>query len=142
MYILLICGSTVLFSFQFLSKKLLQKQEGSAPEIVMLNSLVGYIFSILVLFIRGKAAFGFTWFSFLIAFLHSVRGTIAGYVGIKVLEKANLSVYSLFSQLGGMLLPFFYAILFCGEQLTWQKSICAPAHELLCKYRGCLDIYS
>ncbi|MBR5454127.1 MAG: EamA family transporter [Clostridia bacterium] len=123
-YILWIAGSTVLFSIQFLFKKLFQKGEGSSAGIAIMSSLLSTVFAILLLVARGKTAFEFSWFSFTIAFLHALRAVAMSFMSIKVLEKANLSVFSLFSQLGGTLLPFLFAIIFYGESLTWQKSVC------------------
>jgi len=127
--ILWIIGSTVLFSFQYLFKKLFQRQEGSSFVISMQSSLISAIFAILLLILRGKSAFEFSLFSFALALLHGGRAILTGFVSFKVLEKANISVFSLFSQIGGMLLPFLYAIILGGEQLTWQKTVCVV---LLC----------
>ena len=123
-YILWIFGSTVLFSVQFLFKKLFQKGEGSSAGIAIMSSLLSTVFAILLLVARGKTAFEFSWFSFAIASLHALRAVTMSFMSIKVLEKANLSVFSLFSQIGGTLLPFVFAIIFYGENLTWQKSVC------------------
>jgi len=43
---------------------------------------------------------------------------------LKALATANLSVYSIFMMLGGMLLPFSYGILFLQEPLTAGKIAC------------------
>lgn len=43
-------------------------------------------------------------------------------VGIQVLSLGSLAVYSMFMMLGGMLVPFFYGILFLEEALSWGKA--------------------
>ncbi len=123
-YLLWISGSTVLFSVQFLFKKLFQKGEGSSAGTAMLSCFISTVFSILLLIVKGGTTFEFSWFSFAVATLHGLRAIAMSLMSIRVLEKANLSVFSLFSQLGGTLLPFLFAILFYGEALTWQKSVC------------------
>ena len=52
------------------------------------------------------------------AFISAFNSTICALCTLKSLDKVNLSVYSLFSMLGGMLLPFVAGILFYGEALT------------------------
>ena len=39
-------------------------------------------------------------------------------IGVKVLSLGSLAVYSMFMMLGGMLVPFFYGVLFLKEELT------------------------
>lgn len=42
-------------------------------------------------------------------------------IGIKVLSLGSLAVYSMFMMLGGMLVPFFYGIVFLGEEVSLGK---------------------
>jgi drug/metabolite transporter (DMT)-like permease len=42
-------------------------------------------------------------------------------VGIQVLSLGSLAIYSMFMMLGGMLVPFFYGILFLDEAVSWGK---------------------
>lgn len=123
-YILGIICSTVMFSVQFLFQKMFQKQESSAPEISLTYSLANSVFAIILLVLKGGTSFEFSALSFLIAFLTGCRGVAMTYMSIKVMERANLSVFSLFSMLGGMLLPFVYSVILGGEMLTWQKVVC------------------
>ena len=44
-------------------------------------------------------------------------------VGIKVLSLGSLAIYSMFMMLGGMILPFFYGIIFLGETVSWGKAV-------------------
>ena len=43
---------------------------------------------------------------------------------MKALNKINLSLYSVFSMLGGMTLPFLAGLLFYGEPLPLGKGVC------------------
>ena len=43
--------------------------------------------------------------------------------GIKVLEYGSLAIYSMFMMLGGMLLPYFYGIIFLNEAITAPRAI-------------------
>ena len=44
-------------------------------------------------------------------------------LGIKVLEYGSLAIYSMFMMLGGMLLPYFYGIIFLSEEITVPRAI-------------------
>ena len=63
------------------------------------------VFTLLMAISAALVGFGFTFCTF------------------KALGSINLSLYSLFSMLGGMLLPFFQGILFYGEGVTVAKAV-------------------
>jgi len=44
-------------------------------------------------------------------------------LGIKVLSLGSLAIYSMFMMLGGMLVPFFYGVLFLKEPVTLGKGL-------------------
>ncbi len=44
-------------------------------------------------------------------------------IGIKVLSLGSLAVYSMFMMLGGMLVPFFYGLVFLQEGMSWGKLV-------------------
>lgn len=44
-------------------------------------------------------------------------------LGIKVLEIGSLAIYSMFMMLGGMLLPYFYGIIFLNEAVTLPRAV-------------------
>lgn len=125
MYYALIVLATFLFSVQFVFNDLYQRAEGATVVKAMLFSGINALVGGAMLMLTSPDAFQFTAFSFMMAALTAVNNVLAAYVSIMVLSRANLSVYSLYSMLGGMLLPFGYAILFQNEPVTWQKGVCA-----------------
>ena len=44
-------------------------------------------------------------------------------IGIKVLSLGSLAIYSMFMMLGGMLVPFFYGVLWLHEAISWGKAV-------------------
>jgi drug/metabolite transporter (DMT)-like permease len=60
-------------------------------------------------------------FSFLWAALLAVVMIPYYMIGIKVLSLGSLAIYSMFMMLGGMLVPFFYGILFLHEKISLGK---------------------
>ena len=68
--------------------------------------------------------FEFTPFTLIMAMLVAVNGFAFTFFSFKALSVTNLSVYSLFSMLGGMALPFAQGILFYDEDMTLAKTVC------------------
>ena len=68
------------------------------------------------------------------AMLASLNGMAFTFCAFKALDYINLSLFSLFSMLGGMTLPFFQGIVFYGEELTLAKIVCVVfiCASLLC----------
>ena len=125
MYIALIIFATFLFSVQFVFNDLYQRSEGASVVKAMLFSGMTCLAGGVMLALTSADAFEYSFFSMMLALISAAKNTLSAYLSIIVLSRANLSVYSLYSMLGGMLLPFAYAILFCGEPMTWQKGVCA-----------------
>jgi len=124
MDIFLICVSTVLFSLQFLMQDKFQKNEGTTFSKTIICSFFGSIAGILLLFLIEGFCFEVKTFSIILAFVTTIQNLIMIYCGIKVLSYGNLSLYSLFNMIGGMLIPFLFGIIFYEEPITWQKCVC------------------
>jgi drug/metabolite transporter (DMT)-like permease len=58
------------------------------------------------------------------AFLTALNGMAFTFCAFRALDYINLSLFSLFSMLGGMVLPFFQGILFYDEEFTLAKGVC------------------
>ena len=125
MYIALICLATFLFSIQFVFNDVYQRGEGASVVSAMLFSGLTGLAGCVMLLLTSADVFQYSFFSLALAFVSAAKNVLSAYLSIIVLSRANLSVYSLYSMLGGMLLPFAYAIAFEGEPLTWQKCVCA-----------------
>lgn len=124
MYYLLLIISSILFASQFLFNKKFQEEYGSTFSSSMVFSLYSSTVGVILLLLRNGFHVSFSMFSFLIALIYSAVNIVFSYASIKAFLKANLSVYSVFAMLGGMLLPFAYGILFYGEPFTAAKLLC------------------
>lgn len=124
MYYGIIMIAVLMFSMQFLFNQRFQKEYGSGLKPLLVFVLGYNIAGLLVLLIINGFRVEFTWFTLLLATLWSVNGLVLSYCSFKAFEKVNLSVYSLFSQLGGMMLPFFAGVLLFDEKLTAGSVIC------------------
>ena len=125
MYIALIAFAAFLFSVQFVFNDRYQVNEGSSVPSAMLFSGITGIVGIAFLALTSRDVFEYSAFSLKLASISAAKNILSAYLTILVLSRANLAIYSLYSMLGRMVLPFGYAILFKGEPFTWQKAACA-----------------
>ena len=125
MYYGLILVTTLMSGVQIALVDLYRRlRGGSGWKISFQSSLIGSVFGLVLLSIMNGGVFEFTMFSFLLAAISAVAAIGGTCVGLKALDKVNLSLYSMAMMIGGMVLPFVQGILFYGEQVTAAKSIC------------------
>lgn len=124
MYYGLIILSVVIFAGDFWLKDVFRKMRGSSLKISLESALVGSIAGLIALVAINGFKFEFTPFTFIMALASSINGILFTFFGFKALDTINLSLYSLFSMLGGMALPFLQGIFFYGEDVTLAKVVC------------------
>lgn len=124
MYYALIMLSVVIFSGCFAFKDVYRKLRGGGLQASLEFGFVGSIASIIALSVINGFKLEFTWFTFIMALLKAANGFGFSYCSLKALGRINLSLYSLFSMLGGMVLPFLQGIIFFDEGLTAAKLVC------------------
>ena len=101
-----------------------RKLRSSSIASSMESSFIGSVAGLAVLLAVSRFDFQATPFTLLIALFSALTGIGFTFCSFKALDSANLSLYSLFSMLGGMILPFFQGILFYGEKITISKIVC------------------
>lgn len=127
--------STLMFGLMFFFTDSFRKNYGSGLRSTLVMNLGGSIFGFLVLLlikvapvgfgpVLGEIAEGFTPFTVFMSFISIINGLLFSFCSLKALGKINLSLYSLFSMLGGMTLPFVAGILFFEEAFTLAKLAC------------------
>ena len=124
MYYALIILSVVMFGGCFGLQDMYRKIKGSGIKISLEFSLVGSIVGFVILLMVNGFKFEFTPFTLIVALLASINGFANTFCSFKALDRINLSLYSLFSMLGGMVLPFLQGIFFYGEKMTVAKAVC------------------
>ena len=124
MYYGIIMTAVVMFSLQFLFNQQFEKQCGSGMRAALVFSAGSSAAGLLVLLIINGFRLEFSWFSMIMAILTALNGMAYTFCSLKALEKINLSLYSVFSMLGGMMLPFAAGILFFHESLSAGKIVC------------------
>ena len=124
MYYSLIILSTIMFGICFALNKSYVKVCGDGVKQSFEYSLVSNIVAMIALIIINGFKWEFTWFTLIMALICTVNGYLFTICSFKALGKINLSVFSVYSMLGGMLLPFLQGIIFYGEEITVAKVLC------------------
>lgn len=124
MYYAWVILSVVMFGGCFWLNDVYRRLHGSGVAISLQYSLFTSFAGLITLLLVNGLRFEFTPFTLLMAVLVTVNGKLYSICSFKALDKINLSLYSLFSMLGGMVLPFLQGILFYGEPMTWGKGVC------------------
>ena len=120
----LLIVSAALFSVQFLfNQKFSQTRgDGIAPTLTFLA--VCNTVSFFVMLILNGFQLQFSWFSFACAIGYCGVCLGYSYFSLKAFGQGDLSAFSVFAMLGGMLLPAVYGMLFAQEAVTWPKIAC------------------
>ena len=124
MYYGLIILAVVMFGGTFAMQDWNRKLRGNSLRISLETSLVGSIAGLTVLLLLNGDALDFTVFTVIIAILSAMNSIVFTFCSFQSLSHINLSLFSLFSMLGGMVLPFVQGILFYREPLTITKIVC------------------
>lgn len=124
MYYALISLSVIMFGACFALSDTYRKLRGNTVKVTLQYTLVSTIAGLIVFLLLNGCKVEFTWFTFALSVVGTVNGLTLSFCSFKALGKINLSLYSLFMMLGGMVLPFLQGIIFFGEAITWAKVIC------------------
>ena len=116
--------SVILFGGSFLCSKLYGKRMGSGLFATVMTMLLSGAVGIPALLLMNGFRLEVTVFTLLMAALATLNSVGFTVCSLKSFGLINLSLYSLFSMLGGMALPFAVGILFFGEPLTLSGGVC------------------
>ena len=123
-----------MFGGCFALQDVYRKKRGSNLKISMESACIGSFAGLLVLLLFNGFSFALTPFTLLMASLSAVNSLLFTFCAFKSLDYINLSLFSLFSMLGGMALPFLQGILFYNEGITLAKCVCVA---LICAALAC-----
>ena len=123
MYFLLLTAAAVLFSTQFLFNQKFEAECGSSLSASMLFAALTSVGGFTVLFALNRFKLAFSWYSMILAGVYALVNILYTTASAKAFETVNLSVYSMFAMLGGMLLPAVYGVIFANESITVPKIV-------------------
>lgn len=124
MFYFLVISAVILFSLQFLFNQRFEQSRGESLKSALEFSLYKSIVIVIIMLIISGFKIEITVFSIVMAVIYAFSGIAMTVFSMKAFAVANLSVYSVFSMLGGMLLPFILGVGFYNEELTLFKIIC------------------
>lgn len=124
LYYGLLTAAVTMFSFQFLFNRIFEKEYGNSLRAMFVFSAGSSLVGLLGLLIINGFKVEYTHFSLLMAFFAALDSIGYTYFSLKALGRINLSLYSMFAMLGGMILPSVTGIVFYNEELTLGKGIC------------------
>jgi len=124
MYYGLIIIAVIIFGGNFALNDVYRKMRGSSPKVSLQSALISSAAGLVVFMIMNGFKLEFTFFTLAMALLASVNSLLSTFCTFRALDTINLSLYSLFTMLGGMVLPFLQGILFYGEKMTAAKIVC------------------
>lgn len=127
LYYAMVMAAVVMFGLQFFCNQQYERECKSGLSASMMFIFGGAVAGLVVLLAVNGFKWEFTPFTVLMASLAALDGMAFSFCSLKALGKINLSLYSLFSMLGGMVLPFCLGVFFFDEQFTFGKAICLVA---------------
>ena len=123
-YYLMVILAAFLFSMQFLCQQKYEEKCGTGLFGALAFSLYKGLTVMVMMFILNRFQLGFTVFSFLLAGVYALCYILMIYFSLKAFSVANLSVYSVFTMLGGMVLPFIAGVTLFDETINIFKITC------------------
>ena len=124
MYYGLVVISVIIFGVQFYFNDLYKNERGSDLPSAMMLGLLSGLTGTVCLFIINGFSLSITPFTLIMGAVTAVNSVLYSVFSLKALSKINLSLFSLFAMLGGMLLPFFQGLVFYNEPFTVAKGLC------------------
>ena len=124
MYYLILSVSALLFSFVFIFSDRYRGRFGPGTRSALKFAAGSHFAGLAALLVINRFHFEFTPFTALVALTAAADVILFNICSLRALEKTNLAVYSVFSMIGGMALPFAAGIIFFHEELTAGKIIC------------------
>jgi len=121
-YILLVFAD-ILLAASFGFQKKFQKDYGSTSHSSLFyNAIIGLFSAIIFLLINGFRI-NISVYSFIMGMAFSLVIMLYIIAGFKIMERGNMSLYTLFLMSGGMTIPYIWGILFLDEDLSIFRSI-------------------
>lgn len=124
MYYGIVLISVILFGIQFLCSDRYGALCGNGPGAAFFLSFLSSLAGLVCLLVVNGFCLEWTPFAGACALAAGLNSVLYSVCSLKALSRCNLSVYSLFAMLGGMLLPFLSGLLFYQETMTVGKGIC------------------
>lgn len=113
--------AVICFALQFAFTKIYEDTVGKSLNISLVMLVIISIVGSVIFFITGGFKVELSDISLIWSTALAIIMIPYYIIGLKVIHLGSLAVYSMFMMLGGMLVPFFYGILFLNEKISTGK---------------------
>ncbi len=120
----MLAASILMFAFQFVFNQRFTKRCGDTLQAALIFSGGSAAAGLVILLIVNRFQLDFSWFALFMSILTALNGVGFTFCSIKALGRINVSLFSMFAMLGGMVLPALVGILFFDEAITSGLLIC------------------
>lgn len=126
-YYLLIFLSVIGLAANFCLTKLYQNHAGTGMRVSVIFNIITGAFTAAIFFVINGAMNGFrleiTPFSLLMAALMILFCGAYALIGFKIISMGSMAVYTMFLMLGGMMLPYFFGLIYLNEEFSYLRLI-------------------
>lgn len=128
MYYGLLISGAVIFAIQLVVTKFFQKSAGTKLKSTFILSSIGFLFIALFFLIKGTIDTGsfhldISWFTLLMTALIAIVSFLQIFASIQTLKVGEMSLYSIFLEIGNMLIPSLVGMIFLKESVSVLKII-------------------
>ncbi|WP_407424843.1 EamA family transporter [Methanobrevibacter sp.] len=122
-YSLLMLLAAFSYASNFAITKVYQIEKGNGIKAgVVFNCINGLLGALLFLAFNGFKC-DITVYSAIMAFLMTLFAGFYTMIGFKIMSMGNMTIYTVFLMLGGMVVPYIYGVIFLNETITLSKFI-------------------
>lgn len=107
----------------FATHKIYQKKAGTSFRASFTFSAMTGLFTAAIFWIYNGFQFAITPFSAIIAVLLSLLGTTYTLLGLRIMKRQGMSIYTLFLMTGGMVVPYLFGISVLHEQFSVLRTV-------------------
>lgn len=118
MYYIFLLIAVVLIGIQFSLMKVFQKSAGQTLLISLVFSAISSLVTALAFFIYNGFKLQISSYTAVCALVYAVLLILTSVLGIKALSLGNMSIYSMFMMMGGMIIPFFFGVFYLSESIS------------------------
>lgn len=112
-----------MIAFEFAFSKMYQIGEGADLVSGLKFNAINGLFTMIIFFCLSGFKIEISLFSFIMALIFAVSLISYSVIGFFILEKGGMAIYSIFLMSGGMLLPYFFGVLFLNEVISVYRII-------------------
>ncbi len=124
---LLVFLSVIGLAANFCLTKLYQNHAGAGMRVSVIFNIITGAFTAAIFFIINGVMNGFsleiTSFSLLMAALLILFCGAYALIGFKIISMGSMAVYTMFLMLGGMMLPYFFGLIYLNEEFSYLRLI-------------------